>query len=299
MAEKRNQVAPASETDAIRGAIERTRAELGDTLDEIQDRLQPEHLLQQARDGVRDAAAGKVRNIMNSAGDTAGVVATQARDTGNYLARYAQEHPIRIAVTFGALAWWMLRGRDRLGYDGINDTTWDDEDVVYGSDRRSLRDRVGDYASSARNYASAARDTVGEYAAGAKETVGSYAVGAKEVVGDYAGSARTSAVRASERVRTAANSAYSTTGDWVSDNPMAAGVIALAVGAAIGMSIPRTDAEDRAMGETRDQAWRRASEAARNLKENVTQKVTAAADDFAADSLFGAAAPRNEPLGRA
>ena len=147
MAEERNPVAPKSDSDAIRNAIERTRAELGETLGEIQDRLQPEHLLQQARDGVADAAAGKVRTMMNSAGETAGAAAARARDTGNYLARYAQEHPIRIAVTAGALAWWMLRGRDR-DYDGINDTSWDDEDVVYGSDRRSLRDRVGDYAST-------------------------------------------------------------------------------------------------------------------------------------------------------
>jgi ElaB/YqjD/DUF883 family membrane-anchored ribosome-binding protein len=234
---------------------------------------------------------------MNSAGETAGVVATQARDTGTYLARYAQEHPIRVAVTVGAMAWWMMRGRDRSDYDGINDTTWDDEDVVYGSDRRSLRDRVGDYASSARNYASAARDTVGEYAAGARETVGSYAVGAREVVGDYASSARTSARRASDRVRGAATTAYSSTGDWISDNPMAAGAIALALGAAIGMSIPRTQAEDRTMGEARDRAWQRASEAARNLKENVTEKVASAAENFTADSLFGTPAARKDPMG--
>jgi len=238
--------------------------------------------------------------MMNSAGETAGVVAARARDTGDYLSRYVQEHPVRVAVTVGALTWWMLRGRDESDYyDGSNDTSWEDEDVVYGSDRRSLRDRVGDYASGARDYASTARETIGEYAAGARETVGSYAVSAKETVGDYAGAARSTATRASERVRSAANSAYSSTGDWATDNPMAAGAIALAIGAAIGMSFPRTRAEDEAIGPVRDQAWQRASEVARNLKENVTEKVASTAENIAAESLLGRSGSDNETQGRA
>ena len=285
MAEERNEM---SDADAIRNEIERTRIEMSETLGEIQDRLRPDHLLQQARDNVTEAAAGKVRTMMNSAGETAGVVAARARDTGDYLSRYVQDHPIRIAVTVGALTWWMLRGRDQIDYDGAYDTSWEDEDVVYGSNRRSLRDRVGEYASGAK-------DTVGEYAASARETVGSYATSAREAVGDYAESARSSAARAGSRARRAASSAYGSTGDWITDNPMAAGAIALAIGAAIGMSVPRTEAEDRTMGEARDQAWQRASQVARNLKDNVAEKVTNAAENLAADSVFGPPAPTEPP----
>jgi hypothetical protein len=44
----------------------------------------------------------------------------------------------------------------------------------------------------------------------------------------------------------------------VQDNPLAAGALAVAVGAAIGLACPATDYEDRAMGETRDQALAKA-----------------------------------------
>jgi hypothetical protein len=44
----------------------------------------------------------------------------------------------------------------------------------------------------------------------------------------------------------------------VQENPLAAGALAVAVGAAIGLACPATDYEDRAMGETRDQALAKA-----------------------------------------
>lgn len=284
MAQERNPVNGPRETDEIKHEIERTRSEMSETLGEIQDRLRPDHLLQQARDGVTQAAKGKVRNIMSSAGDTAGMVAARAKGAGNYLADYAMEHPIRIAVTVGALTWWMLRGRDRsYDWQGAVDTNWDDAEAVgYSGDNRSLRDRAGEYVSSAR-------ETVGEYASSARDTVGSYASSAREAVGDYASSARDSARSAAIRARSAASNAAGSANDWANANPMAAGAIALAIGAAIGASVPRTDFEDGTIGETRDRAWERASQVAQNLKENVTQKVSTAAENLVGESLKNAA----------
>lgn len=282
MAQERDSMNPSSETDEIRSEIERTRVEMSETLGEIQDRLRPDHLLQQARDGVADAATGKVKTMMQSAGETAQAVASRARDTGNYLSRYAQEHPVRVALAVGAVTWWMLRNRYASDdYYGANDTSWDDSEAMDYGQRRSLRDRAGEYASTAR-------ETVGEYAATARDAAGQYASTAREAVGEYAQSARVSARRAQEA-----------TADWVTDNPMAAGAIALAVGAAIGMSLPSTDYEDRVMGEKRDRAWERASAAARDLKNNVTQKVQSAAETLAVDSVMGPQSSSNEPLGRA
>jgi ElaB/YqjD/DUF883 family membrane-anchored ribosome-binding protein len=296
VAQERNSVG-SSETDEIKHEIERTRVEMSETLGEIQDRLRPDHLLQQARDGVTQAAAGKVRNIMSSAGETASTVATRARGAGNYVADYAIEHPIYIAMAVGALTWWMLRGRGQSDTDwyGAADTDWDDSEALsYGDNNRTMRDRAGEYVSSAR-------ETVGEYASSARETVGEYASSARETVGEYATSARESARMAAMRARGADSGAYGSANDWVTDNPMAAGAIALAIGAAIGASIPRTELEDCTMGETRDRAWERASQVAQNLKENVTQKVSTAAENLVGDSIKAAAtvAPPPAPEGRA
>lgn len=249
-------------TDEIKHEIERTRVEMSETLGEIQDRLRPDHLLQQARDGVTHAAKGKVRNIMSSAGDTAGKVAARARGAGNYLADYAIEHPIRMAVAVGAVTWWMLRGRSTplVNWDGTADTSWDDAEAAAYSDNRSLRDRAGEYVA-----------------------------GARETVGEYASSARESARAASLRARDAASSAATTADEWVRNNPMAAGAIALAVGAAIGASVPRTEIEDYTIGETRDRALERGKQMAQNLKANVTEKVQTAAEDLVGESLKTAA----------
>jgi ElaB/YqjD/DUF883 family membrane-anchored ribosome-binding protein len=282
-----------SETDEIKHEIERTRSEMSETLGEIQDRLRPDHLLQQARDGVTQAAKGKVRNIMSSAGDTAGMVAARAKGAGNYLSDYALEHPIRIAVTIGALTWWMLRGRDRsFDWDGAADTNWDDEEAMGYDEGRSLRDRAGEVVSTAREtvgeYAASARDTVGAYASGAREKAGEYASTARDKAGEYASSARQVAGEYASTAANRARSAANTTGDWVTENPMAAGAIALAIGAAIGMTAPRTELEDSTLGETRDRAWQKASQVAQNLKENVTEKVSAAAENLVGETLKNA-----------
>ena len=48
-----------SETDEIQREIERTRVEMSETIGEIQDRLRPDHLLQQAKDGVQGSGDRK------------------------------------------------------------------------------------------------------------------------------------------------------------------------------------------------------------------------------------------------
>ena len=295
--------ASASETAEIRGDIERTRVEMSETIGEIQERLRPDHLIQQAKDGVREAATGKVKDIMHSASETAHNAAQRARGAGNQLAWYAKAHPIQLAVTAGLLTWWLLRGRGANSSEqwyGSADTSssWDHDE--YGPVEPSLRDRVGDVASTAREtvgeYASTARQKVGTAAATARETVGEYATSARDTVTDYAASAASTAKTASRRVASAASPATTSANDWVHEYPLAAGALAVAVGAAIGLSARATEYEDRAMGTTRDQALAKAKTVANNLKENVTDTVASYAETVVGETLADpSAAPR--PMG--
>ena len=265
MAQERNEITQADDTAQIKSEIERTRVEMSETLGEIQERLRPDHLIQQAKDTVTEAATGKVRTIMHSASETATRVADQTRYAGRSAADYVRMHPVQMALLAGGITWWLLRGRDRSddwegASEGWQDSRRFDSDAAYLEDR-SLREKAGEYVSTAR------------------ETVSEYASTARETAGEYADAARLKARRASETVRNAASTAsvrarqgWQRTDEWVHENPLAAGALAIAVGAAIGLSAPSTQFEDRTLGERRDQAMERARAKALELKETVAQR---------------------------
>lgn len=270
--------------DAIRTDIERTREEMSETLGEIQERLSPSHLLQQAKDGVADAATTKARQIMHSASDTASEMAGQAQSFGRQTMSYARTHPTHAALVAGGLTWWLLRRAERSGSQGWNPSSDD-----WRTTRRPF-DGGGDDPYRAAGYRNA-RDSrdLGNYGdASAASRVGEsgegFVASVRDTASEYADSARDSARRVTDKVRHAASDASSRTrqgwertstsvDQWVHDNPVAAGALALATGLAIGISAPRTAIEDRTMGEARDQALETAERKARELKDDVTQKV--------------------------
>ena len=127
-----------------------------------------------------------------------------------------------------------------------------------------------------------------------------YASSARETAGQYAESARERARRASEAARRAASTATTTVDDFTDQNPLAVGLIALAVGIAIGMAVPATEIENRTMGEARDRAWERASKAASEIKQNVTKKVEDVAENFVNENVISTlTGSSSEPMGRA
>ncbi len=260
------------ETEQIKSEIERTAVEMSETLGEIQERLRPDHLIQQAKETVSDAATGKVRNIMYSAGETAAVVADRTRYASRTVADYVRMHPVQIALLAGSVTWWLLRGRDRSDeWAGASEGWRDSDDYAYGEGGQSLRDRAGEYAASARervsDIASTTRETVGEYAESARSAAEQASVRTRDA-------AHTASLRARQGIRRASTSVD----DWVHEYPLAAGALAVAVGAAIGLSVPRTELEDRTLGERRDQAIAKAKSAAREISNNVSKKVQDVAD---------------------
>jgi len=60
--------------------------------------------------------------------------------------------------------------------------------------------------------------------------------------------------------------------DYFEENPLVVGVVALAVGTAIGMAIPRTHIEDEWLGKTRDDVIDRAEQFAHEKMQSVGEK---------------------------
>ena len=250
------------ESAEIRSQIERTREEMSETIGEIQERLRPDHLMQQAKETVSDAATAKAREIMHSAGDTAHRMADRAQVAGRESAGYARTHPGQMALVAGGLTWWLLRrNRDRYGYR-----------TAYG--RSSAGYGTGTYQGGRQSeYITSSDDASEEYGSSIGETASEYVETAQDGVRRVTGKLRGVAENTTERTRETWERTSTTVDQWVHENPLAAGTLALAVGMAIGMTAPRTDLEDRTLGEARDQALETASRKAQELKQTVTQDV--------------------------
>jgi uncharacterized protein DUF3618 len=66
-----DEAASDASTAEIREDITETRARMGSTIDAIQEKLSPEHLVHQARDAARDATIGKAQEMAGNVADTA------------------------------------------------------------------------------------------------------------------------------------------------------------------------------------------------------------------------------------
>jgi ElaB/YqjD/DUF883 family membrane-anchored ribosome-binding protein len=118
------------ETERLRAQIEETRAEMSETLDAIQDRLRPGRLAADAKESVKEATVGRVRDLTMRAGDTAGRVAAQSFDTSAAMMDTVRRNPVP-AVLIGASAGlvfvYALRRRARSRREAESELLFDCE----------------------------------------------------------------------------------------------------------------------------------------------------------------------------
>ena len=257
------------EVDQLVVEIAQTRSEMTGTVEELGERLDPANIAAQAGEKVREATIGNVEakvedmtnaasNIVNNAGDT-------VQEAGSGMIETIKRNPIPAAMAGIGIGWlvlnrqsgqssrssWSRQGtsygfdRSTSGYDFSGDPLG----TSGGSNGQSLGDRagqvtdtigtkaheagsaVGDAASTAKQTASEAASTVGQTASQAASNVGQTASQAANTVGQTASQAATQAQQA------------------LQSNPMAFGAIAVAVGTAVGLALPATQAEKRVMGQ--------------------------------------------------
>lgn len=155
--ETRDLSAPSTERDTdespeeIRADIEETREEMGGTLDALGDRLDPNRLMNEAKENVREATIGRVEDAVGAAGETAKGATDMVMET-------IRRNPIPAAlVGIGAFLLW----RNRADTSSTRDPY-----------RPPMTRRVGRIAGDA---ASTAGDAVGQVAATTSEAAGQVA----------------------------------------------------------------------------------------------------------------------------
>lgn len=105
--------------EAIRLQIQRTRAQMGVTIDEIQRRLSPDYIKDQATETLREAASDKVDQITQTAEEKMNSWRTNAMNT-------IKDNPVPAALIGVGLGWLLLseRNKDDFDYEYEYDRTY-------------------------------------------------------------------------------------------------------------------------------------------------------------------------------
>jgi ElaB/YqjD/DUF883 family membrane-anchored ribosome-binding protein len=253
--------------EAIRIEIEETRADMGETIDELANRLDPERLKGEAKSAVRDATIGKAEDAMNTAQQ-------RTKEAGYSIMDTFKRNPVPSALIGIGVGWLVMSSRSQKpAYRDVDQRYW-----YAGSMGQPTSDSGSHMRDRAEDMAGQVTERAGQMADQAQQQVGQYADQAQQMAGQARGNLES----------------------FVNDNPLAAAAIALGVGFAVGYAVPETQKEDELLGEAHAAAMDRARSMADTAidkaaqSDTVHQKVDEMADkmvDKAKDTAHQATNP--------
>jgi ElaB/YqjD/DUF883 family membrane-anchored ribosome-binding protein len=235
-------------TEQLRANIEDTRADMSQTLNEIQERLSPENLMDQAKEAVREATIGKVERAMGQVGETLSAVTEPAlevagragnaiKEVGTTVGDQIWKNPIPLALIglgVGMLVMKNYRGQSSYGN---------------GSTQRKFPE------GKRTNYA------IGDAGQPQPQSTGSSTL---NQVKDTASDLANRSTQTLNELGTKAKNSASRFGEIMRDNPLAAGAVAIAAGTAVGLLIPSTQMESEYIGETGERLVEKVEDVARD-----------------------------------
>lgn len=269
----------ADDPEVIRTQIEQTRANMSQTIEQIQGKLSPDHIRQQTKEAIREATIGKVEEMTDKA-------EREVRNWRTKVTRAVKENPVPAAL-IGIGVGWLI----------VSDSSKDEEYYSYPTDeyyyypaserygRQRTTDRAAEVTQEGGNWtrekseevkerAGAAVDKVQDRAAAASESVQESASEMSQQVERQARELRQQVEDTSHEVQTRVQQGVRRTKrsfwETMNENPLAVGAASMALGALVGVALPGTKQEDRWMGETRDhlvdEAKERTQETARKVQ---------------------------------
>ena len=292
----------------IRESIEATRARMGETIEQIGDRVNPERVKAEMKARAKEQMHEVKDNMKRKARNTMRDVEHGVTDTGRGIWATIKDNPVPAGMVGVGLAWLFANRREGSSYDRDWETYSTGPAVPYrsgytgnrydqprstgtygytagttpgyaagsvqhthdGSNGEGLRDRAAHVASDASEKLGDVQERVGEAVHDTQERVSSAVHHTQERAGELVDRARMRAQRAERRIE-----------ESLQENPMAVGAVALALGMAAGLLIPETDREHELMGRSRDRVLDRAQDATRRAAEKVHDSVRDAAGESA------------------
>ena len=232
-----------SSSSMARSDIDATRERMGDTLEELGARLNPQRLKQQAKNKVREATIGRVQTMAQTTKD-------KATSAGRKVTDVVRENPIPAALIAAGISWFVWSSRRggsspsvsdyesevSRNYSGSTDaeTSFNESEATRKTEK--VREKAGEVVDNVEDIAQRAKDTT------------------KTAATNVADTARTQ----SDKLASAFQS-----------NPLPLGLIATALGLAAGLAIPSTQKESELVGEKRHELVDKAREIVSEKKQQV------------------------------
>jgi ElaB/YqjD/DUF883 family membrane-anchored ribosome-binding protein len=105
------------DTARIRSEIARTREDMSETIDAIQERLSPRNLASQAKASVKEATVGRVKQAARDVSESASSMAESTRETAVDVAESVKHNPWPAILIGAGAAWWFIDRSRQSGYD--------------------------------------------------------------------------------------------------------------------------------------------------------------------------------------
>jgi ElaB/YqjD/DUF883 family membrane-anchored ribosome-binding protein len=275
---------PRSSTE-IESDIRQTRGRMDATLDEIGNRLSARSLLNSALDWWES------RNTGTRSGGA-------AKDTYETIALRVKENPIPALLVGAGVAWMIIDAT--TGYDkkteadsgpaiskGMRSGGAPDSPSEYLGDPREYSDSGPGVAESVKSTLENAKQSATEVAGAAKEKVSALGEAANEAAEEVSRRAqkayqegRSTTVKIGRSIESGYRSSAEQLENAMEEYPLAVGIGFAALGALIGVLLPRTRREDELLGEHSDQLVEATKEKGQELLERgkvVAERVAASA----------------------
>ncbi|MGZ8273290.1 MAG: DUF3618 domain-containing protein [Burkholderiaceae bacterium] len=233
--------------------IEQTRADVSATIDAIQSKLTPGQMM--------DQAIAYARNSLPA-------------DFGRNLADTTRNNPVPVALIGIGIAWLAMSGRQgSVGGQGAHDSSLHGLTASeHGANDSSLHGLAASEQSGEASMTERARRISREARSRVSETV----EGARSAMHD-----------ATDRSRQSYDRARAGVSHVIDEQPLVLGALGLAVGAALGAMLPRTESEDEWLGDVSDRAKASAVDTAREYTDLAADKTRQALDRSSGGGVRG------------
>lgn len=271
----------AEDTEQIRAEIEDTRAEMSQTINEIQERLSPENIVGQVKETVRDATIGKVERAMERVGETLadvtepameymGRAGTTIKETGRSVGNSIWRNPIPVALIglgVGMLCVRRFRGTGN-GYD------------YESTSSRASKARRSSLMGQTQH--TTGQSYQGSYQGSSQGTTNTLDQ-VRESASDLAHRSTETLSNLSTKAKDGASALGTRFNQMIQQNPLAVGAVAVAAGTAVGLLLPTTEFENEYIGETSEKLVDKAEDLARGALD----KVQSAAEQMTSENQPG------------